>query len=231
MKTPLLKASSLSKSFLYPKRVDLLQNISLTLYPEETLSIMGTSGEGKTTLLHILGSLEKPDQGEVRVLGKLPSNHTRLYDLGFIFQNYNLLEDLTVLENVLLPAKIARKPTGKGSFSRERALWLLDQVSLFPRKDFPSSLLSGGERQRCTLARALINDPSIILADEPSGSLDSATSEKIHNLLVSLVKTEKKGLIVVTHDEELASLCDRKMLLKKGSLFSKTDKSFILSSV
>ncbi len=228
MKSPLLKAIRVTKSFFYPEKITVLKEVSLTLNPGESLSIMGASGEGKTTLLHILGSLEKPDSGELQILGKTPSSQTRLYDLGFIFQNYNLLEDLTVLQNVLLPAKIGRKPTGKNSYAYKRALYLLDLVGLSSRSGFPLSLLSGGERQRCAIARALINNPSLLLADEPSGSLDYETSQKIHELLLYLAKKEKKGLVIATHDLELASLCEKKVLLKQGSLFFDKPKSPIL---
>ena len=205
-----MKARKISKSF--PK-VPLLIDISLDLPPSQSAAICGRSGEGKTTLLHILGALESPDSGEIEIGGqrltRANSAQIRNQQIGFIFQAYNLLEDFTTLENVLMPARIARKP-----ISRQKGLDLLAQVGLEKRADFPAKLLSGGERQRAAIARALCNDPNLILADEPTGNLDRANAKKIGELLLSL----KKSLIIVTHDAELAKLCDRQYLLKEGNL-------------
>ena len=219
MNAPILKATDLSKTFSFPQKIEILQNINLTVYPGDTVAIMGASGEGKTTLLHILGSLDKPNSGSVEILGKPANAKTRLHEIGFVFQNYNLLEDLSLLENVLLPAKIARMPTIEGSPIYKRATALLEKVNLIQRKDYPITLLSGGEKQRGALARAFINNPSLILADEPSGNLDHVSSKEVHNLLISMAKEEKKGLIVPTHDLELARLCEKKWQLKEACLF------------
>jgi lipoprotein-releasing system ATP-binding protein len=222
MKAPLLKAQKLSKTFVRPTAVTIFQDLSLEIVEGEKVAIMGKSGEGKSTLLHLLGSLEKPSSGtlefrqipyETLGVSKLRRNH-----VGFIFQAFNLLEEYTTLENVLMPAKIARKDVKKGSETYLRALRLLEEVGLSSRIHFPAKLLSGGEKQRAAIARALINDPDLILADEPSGNLDSSTSQIIYQLLLDCVHKKGKTLIVVTHDQILASLCDRTLILKDGIL-------------
>jgi len=206
----ILKARNLKKS--YPN-VQVLSGISLSVALGESVAICGRSGEGKTTLLHILGTLEEPDSGELEIAGErlTRSNASLLRNqqIGFIFQTYNLLEDFTTLENVLMPARIGRRPT-----TRQKGLALLALVDLEEKADLPVKFLSGGERQRATIARALCNDPNLILADEPSGNLDRANAKKVGELLLSL----KKSLILVTHDSELAALCDKQFLLKDGQL-------------
>ncbi len=223
MKKTILKAKNIQKSYPGIKEdTKVLLGIDLEVEENETLAIMGKSGEGKSTLLHILGTLESYNSGSLEVCSyKTPSPSTlkiRNEKIGFVFQAYNLLEDYTALENVLMPAKIGRKPTQKGSEAYERALLLLDLVGLNKRAFFLTKLLSGGEKQRVAIARALMNNPDLILADEPSGNLDSTTSSLIHDLLLSTVKEMGKTLIVVTHDKELASSCDRTLLLKDGIL-------------
>ena len=203
-----LIAKNISKSFNYPEKVTVLSNVSLEVAAGESVAICGRSGSGKTTLLHILGTLERQDSGEVIVNGQVATSQNihflRKYSIGFIFQSYNLLEDFTALDNILMPAKIARIEC-----NREKGLALLEQVGLVHRAYFPAKLLSGGERQRVAIARALCNDPKVILADEPSGNLDEKTGRDIGDLLLSLVLEKKKSLILVTHDEKLASLCHR----------------------
>jgi lipoprotein-releasing system ATP-binding protein len=142
----------------------------------------------------------------------------RNQSIGFVFQSFNLLEDETVLDNVLMPAKIGRIETKKGSPAYNRALLLLEAVGLSSRAQFLSKFLSGGEKQRVAIARAFCNDPALILADEPSGNLDQAHSKAIHELLIGSAKKWNKALVIATHDEELASLCDKTYLLKDGSL-------------
>jgi lipoprotein-releasing system ATP-binding protein len=218
----ILQAKKLVKSFYTPTKLTVLKGVDLSVEEGETLAIMGKSGEGKTTLLHLLGTLELPCSGELffREAKIEPSSFAtlRCEKMGFIFQSYNLLEDFTLLENVLMPAKVARKATKPGSPSYKRALHLIEQVGLADRAHFHSKLLSGGEKQRAAIARALCNDPDLIFADEPSGSLDHGHSQEIHQLLIQTVRHHKKALVVVTHDSELASLCDRKLLLKEGHL-------------
>lgn len=213
----ILRAKQISKSYRSPQKVTVLSEISLDLDLGESIAICGRSGEGKTTLLHILGALEKADSGSIEIAG-IPltlfnASSLRSEHIGFIFQSYNLLEDFSVLENILMPLRIARR------FPDQRhALDLLAAVGLEERAHFPAKLLSGGERQRAAIARALCNNPDLILADEPSGNLDQANAERIGSLLFSLVKQHGKSLILVTHDASLARLCDHQYLLSNGHL-------------
>ncbi|MBS0604089.1 MAG: ABC transporter ATP-binding protein [Verrucomicrobia bacterium] len=222
MSTPILKAHQISKRFSAPSPVVVLKEIDFEISRGESIAIVGKSGEGKSTLLHILGTLEKPCSGTLEICGQdirtasLPQLRNR--HIGFIFQSYNLLEDYTVLDNVLMPAKIARAEIRPGSPVHQRALLLLETVGLKERTLFPAKLLSGGEKQRAAIARALCNDPDLILADEPSGNLDNSHSQEVHALLLRLAKDFNKALIVVTHDKELSSLCDKTLLLKDGNL-------------
>ncbi len=217
-----ISAKNLAKTFYSPEPVCVLKRIDLEVDKGASIAIMGKSGEGKSTLLHILGTLEKPCSGELAICGQSIRSGSlaslRNQHIGFIFQSFNLLDDYTVLENVLMPAKIARLPTTPQSPSYKRACSLLEQIGLAPRADFLAKLLSGGEKQRVAIARALLNNPELILADEPSGNLDHSHSQAIHELLLQLTKQEGKTLIVVTHDTELASLCDQKYHLKDGTL-------------
>lgn len=213
----ILQAKNLSKSFKSPEKVTVLADVSLEAEAGESIAICGRSGEGKTTLLHILGTLEKPDSGELSIGGSpvTPFNGAELRrkKIGFVFQSYNLLEDFTTLENILMPARIARRP-----LDQKRALALLDEVGLLDRAHFQAKLLSGGEKQRAAIARALCNDPDLLLADEPTGNLDRATARQIGEILIASAKKRNKTLILVTHDQELASLCTRRYTLAGGLL-------------
>lgn len=219
---PILVAKNIKKTFSQPIEIEILKGVSLDLFPGESIAIMGASGEGKSTLLQILGTLEEPSSGDLFIAGKSvlknPSPVLRNKHIGFVFQAFNLLEDYTVLQNVLMPALIGGKEVGKHSEAYAHAIQLLERVGLSERISFHTKFLSGGEKQRVALARALCNNPEIILADEPSGNLDHATSCHIHELLMESVKQFNKALIVVTHDAELASLCDRKVVLCDGHL-------------
>jgi lipoprotein-releasing system ATP-binding protein len=219
-----LQATSIYKTFKNPSEVKVLEDVSITVKKGKAVCIMGSSGEGKSTLLHILGTLDQADSGSIQICQEEASKgkqcRIRNEKIGFIFQSFHLLEDYTALENVLMPAKIARKNTVKSSPAYERAVHLLDYVGLGHRKDFHSKLLSGGERQRVSLARALCNDPDIILADEPTGNLDHQTSIKIQKILLDSTKGKGKSLVVVTHDPELAQLCDEVYYLQDGILSS-----------
>lgn len=222
MSNRLIEAKELHKTFEKPTKQHVLRGLSLEVGSCEKVAIMGKSGEGKSTLLHILGSLEKLSSGSLTFKGKDYSSHDlaklRCDSIGFIFQAFNLLEEYTTLENLLMPAKIARKNVRKGGQAHKRALFLLERVGLLDRANFPTKLLSGGEKQRAAIARALMNDPDLILADEPSGNLDTSTSQSIYDLLLSCTTESKKTLIVVTHDHTLSSLCDRTLILKDGLL-------------
>lgn len=218
----ILRAEHIKKSFYDPKRLDILIDISLSVRAGESIAICGRSGEGKTTLLHILGTLEMPDAGALFISNtKAESSNAHLLrqkHIGFIFQSFDLLEEFTAIENVLMPAQIIRQNTSPSSQAYARAIDLLRSVDLLDRADTMAKLLSGGERQRVAIARALCNDPLLILADEPSGNLDRASAQRVGELLMQCVKTNQKSLILATHDPDLAALCDRLYLLKDGSL-------------
>jgi lipoprotein-releasing system ATP-binding protein len=220
---PLLVAQTITKSFYYPNIIQILKEISLEIAAGESVAIVGRSGEGKSTLLQILGTLEDPCGGELYIAGEkvISSNRTRLRNekIGFIFQSFHLLEDYTALENILMPARIARQPIGKGSKAEKRALFLLEKVGLSDRAHFHTKLLSGGEKQRVALARAMCNDPCLILADEPTGNLDSQTAQLIHEILINFAQNPSKALLLVTHDRELAGLCSRQYELHNGILY------------
>jgi lipoprotein-releasing system ATP-binding protein len=214
----LLEAHRIGKAYHYPTFVPILKEINLQMKSGESVAIVGRSGEGKSTLLQILGTLEKPCQGTLMIAGHsvAANNCTWLRNkkIGFVFQSFHLLEDCTAIENVLIPARIARQCA-----SEEKGLALLEQVGLVDRAHFPTQLLSGGEKQRVALARAMCNDPCLILADEPSGNLDSQTASLIHEILLNFASQPQKALLLVTHDHGLAKLCSRQYELKQGYLF------------
>ncbi len=218
----MIKVRSIKKTFLYPAEIEILSNVTFDVKEGEILAIVGPSGSGKSTLLNIIGSLEAPTAGEVLLheqnIQEISPPLYRQKHVGFIFQSFYLLEDSTSLENLLLPASIARESIKKGSSAYERALELLGHVDLLHRKDFPSKLLSGGEKQRIAIARALMNDPSLILADEPTGNLDAKNGRILMDLLFNTCKNYGKSMILVTHDLELAKLADRTLTLQEGKI-------------
>lgn len=220
----ILEAVEIRKSFYSPKKVSILGGVNLTVFEGETIAIMGRSGEGKSTLLHILGTLEKPCSGHMEIAGQKVNafnrNLIRNKHIAFVFQSFHLLEDYTALENILMPACIARQSTGQGTKAWKHGMELLELVGLKERAHFHTKLLSGGEKQRVAIARALCNDPDIIFADEPSGNLDKQTSKAIHDLLIGFAKERGKTIIIVTHDHALADLCDRKYTLSDGKILS-----------
>lgn len=219
MKNIILKAVNICKYF-EKNSLKILDGINLELIEGKSIAIMGSSGEGKTTLLHILGGLESPTCGEIYLnsekLSSKNSSHFRSSYIGYIFQNFNLLEDLSLSDNIAMPALIFRK-NKKEILLKVKSL--LKETALEERGPTLAKFLSGGEKQRAAIARSFCNDPKIILADEPSGNLDYTNSKIIHNLLISFVKKKNKSLIVATHDEELANLCDEVYLLKNGTFF------------
>ncbi|MBN4067042.1 ABC transporter ATP-binding protein, partial [Simkania negevensis] len=218
----ILETKNIAKTFRRPTLTPLFDRVSITVEKGETVAIMGPSGSGKTTLLHILGTLENPSEGEVLINGQrvTPRNaaQIRRENIGFVFQSFHLIEHDTAIENVLMPARIARAATRPGTPAYNRAVAMLDAMGLNGRLEHKTHLLSGGEKQRVAIARALCNDPDIILADEPTGNLDTATSEAIHSLLIQCAKKEGKVLIIATHDEQLARQCDRLLTLQNGTL-------------
>lgn len=221
-KKPILEAKELYKSYTHPQNIEILKSVSLKLFPSESIAIMGASGQGKSTLLHILGTLEAPSKGALSICQKpvtrFSSPSLRNQHIGFVFQSFNLLDDYSTLHNVLMPALIAGKDIRKGSATYAYAFELLEKVGVAHRAHFPTKLLSGGEKQRVAIARALCNDPDILLADEPSGNLDKATSDIIHDLLMHCVNDLGKSLIVVTHNSDLAALCNQTLYLHQGIL-------------
>ena len=222
MSAVILRAENVHKTYHIGRRpVEVLHGVSLTIQRGETVSIMGASGAGKSTLMHLLGGLDRPDSGKIFFedtdLVKMTSARRaafRARRCGFIFQSYHLLPELDVRQNVLLPSMAA----GRGGGVRARAEALLEQVGLFGRMDHRPMELSGGEQQRVAIARALINDPDLILADEPTGNLDSHTGENILNNLFDLAHSAQRTLIVVTHNEAVARRCQRELVLKDGAL-------------
>jgi len=197
-----------------------LKGVSLEITSGEIVSIVGASGAGKTTLLHIIGTIDQFDQGDVVINHQNIKgfNDQKLSDfrnrnIGFVFQFHHLLPEFTALENVCIPAFIA----GKGRAEAEkRAKELLEMLGLGERLDHKPSELSGGEQQRVAVARALVNDPAVILADEPSGNLDSKSSEELHRLFFSLRDKLGQTFVIVTHNNELANMADRKLTIKDG---------------
>jgi lipoprotein-releasing system ATP-binding protein len=221
----ILQACQIKKSFTYPAKVTILRDLSLEVRRGESVAIIGRSGQGKSTLLQILGTLEKPCSGKLTIAGQtvnyFNTDKIRNKHIAFVFQSFHLLEDYTALENILMPARIGRKQTFPGSPAYRQAMDLLNKFGLADRAHFNTKLLSGGEKQRVAIARALCNNPDIIFADEPSGNLDKVTAQDIHNILISFVKENNKTLIVVTHDIELAKLCSKKYVLDQGELIEK----------
>jgi lipoprotein-releasing system ATP-binding protein len=225
--TVVLAARGVKKSFAVgARRLEILHGIDLELRTGELLALVGSSGAGKSTLLHVLGLLDPPDEGSVQLQGTLAWNlsiaeraHLRNARIGFVFQFYHLLPDLDARENVLLPAMIAHSRLGFGARKREhreRADALLERFGLADRRTHRPAQLSGGERQRVAMARALFLDPPILLADEPTGNLDSATGAAVLDLLLEEQRRRKLSMILVTHDERIARRCERVITMKDG---------------
>ena len=217
----MIRATSITKSF---GQVTVLRGIDFQVDDREVISIVGASGAGKSTLLQILGSLSRPDTGKVLIDGtdifSLSSDALadfRNRKIGFVFQFHHLLPEFTALENVMIPALIAR--TG-ASEARRQASDLLSSLGLGHRMEHKPAELSGGEQQRVAIARAVINRPSVILADEPSGNLDSNTKKDIHQLFFDLRDRFGQTVIIVTHDRDLASMSDRMLEMKDGLFFN-----------
>jgi len=213
----MISAQAIEKSY---NSLKVLNGVSLEVKKQEVVAIIGKSGAGKSTLLHILGTLDKPDLGKLlineQVVNNLSTNELakfRNQHIGFIFQFHHLLPEFTALENVCLPAFIAGK---KRAEVEQKAKELLDYLGLSHRLEHKPSQMSGGEQQRVSVARALINQPSLILADEPSGNLDTQTSSDLHQLFFKLRTDFALTFVIVTHNLELASMCDRCLTMKDG---------------
>ena len=221
-----IEARELSRDFrIDSTTIRVLKGVSLQVKTGEALSIMGASGAGKSTLLHILGGLDRPSGGSVLFKGEplydlsnRSRTEIRATKIGFVFQAYHLLPELDLAENVMLPAMSRFGAAGRRAENRKRALGLLERVGLAERAAHRPMELSGGEQQRAALARALMNEPEIVFADEPTGNLDSRTGDLVLHYLFELTREKGHTLVLVTHNEEVARRCDRRLVLKDGSL-------------
>ena len=215
--TPMISAREIKKSY---GNLQVLKGVSIDINEGEVVSVVGASGAGKTTLLQIMGTLSTFDSGTITIngadTGKLkgnPLSKFRNQNIGFVFQFHQLLPEFSALENVCIPGFISKAPRRK---VEKRAAELLDFLKLSERMEHKPGELSGGEQQRVAIARALINDPAVILADEPSGNLDTENKNELHQLFFQLRDEFKKTLVIVTHDMQLAGMADRMIKLKDG---------------
>ncbi len=216
----ILKAVNVIKSYdMGATRIEALKGISIDIQKGEFVAIVGKSGSGKSTLMHIMGLLDTPSSGEVILNGintkgmdQKSLAKTRNSEIGFVFQSFNLLQRTSVFDNVMLPLKYSTVPSSKW---KAKVMEMIKLVGLEDRINNKSNELSGGQKQRVAIARALVNDPAIILADEPTGNLDSKTGEEIEKKFIDL-NNEGKTIILVTHDEDLAKIAKRQIILRDG---------------
>lgn len=215
----MIEAKGIYKSF---GNIEVIKGVDLTVEKGEVVCIVGASGAGKSTLLQIIGTLEKADKGEVIIdnqnINKLNQKSLAAFrnqNIGFIFQFHHLLPEFTALENICIPAFIAGVSKKDAT---EKAMELLDYLNIIERKDHKPSMMSGGEQQRIAVARALINRPSIVLADEPSGNLDSQAAKELHQLFFNLRDKMGQTFIIVTHNPQLAKMADRSLTIKDGRI-------------
>jgi len=213
----MIKAENICKSY---NQLQILKGINLSINKGEIVAIVGASGAGKTTLLQILGTLDKADSGtlllneqSINKLSDKKLSDFRNKNIGFIFQFHQLLPEFTAFENVMIPAWIAKSNEAE---SKQRVLELFEYLGIKDRITHKPSELSGGEQQRVAVARAIINNPAVLLADEPSGNLDSASANSLHDLFFDLRNKFNQTIVIVTHNEELANRCDRKLTMKDG---------------
>ena len=225
-KTPVLCIKKLAKTYMMPSKkngVKVFSNLDLVIETPRIIAIMGESGSGKTTLLNLIGMLDKPTKGEIFYNGIERSNIKnpalfRRKNIGFVFQNHLLQDEFSALENIALPLLLLNMPFKKAFSQAEK---ILDEVGLSHRKNHKPSEMSGGENQRIAIARALVHNPSYILADEPTGNLDYENQSKVNKLFIELNLKFCKTVIIATHSVELANLCQEIWILKKGRLLKK----------
>ena len=215
----MIKTNNINKTY---GNLHVLKDINLTVTPCEIVTLVGASGAGKTTLLQIIGTLDSPDSGQVWINDKLTTEMNdkalcefRNNEIGFVYQFHHLFSEFTALENVMMPALIGGQSRKD---AEEKAKELLDVMHLYERADHKPNQLSGGEQQRVAIARALVNSPSVILADEPSGNLDSKNAMELHEYFFKLRETYKQTFLIVTHNEELARMSDRKIEMQDGKI-------------
>lgn len=213
----MITATKINKSY---GALHVLRDVDLSIAQGEVVSIVGASGAGKTTLLQILGTLDRPDSGTLRYgdvdVTKLREKELAAFrnrQIGFVFQAHHLLPEFSAVENVMIPALIAGRPQAE---ARQRAMELLERLKLADRATHKPAAMSGGECQRVSVARALMNTPMVVLADEPSGNLDSQHAKELHNLFFELRREMGQTFVIVTHNEELAAMADRKITIKDG---------------
>lgn len=217
----MLIAKNIHKSY---GTLEVLKGIDLSVDSKEIISIVGSSGAGKSTLLQILGTLDTPDKGSLEINGKsvfqLSPKELALFrnqEIGFVFQFHNLLPEFTLLENICMPAYIQGR---KDKALKDYAFQLMDMLKISSRSDHKPSQLSGGELQRASVARSLINKPSLIFADEPSGNLDTKNAEELHHLFFQLQRELGQSFVIVTHNTELADMADRKVTIQDGLILN-----------
>ena len=215
----MIRVTDIHKSF---GALEVLKGVSLEVAAGEVVSVVGASGAGKTTLLQIMGTLSRPDSGRVEIggedvssLGDKALSKFRNERIGFVFQFHHLLAEFSAFENVCIPGLIGRRPRAE---IERRAAELLDMMGLASRRDHKPGQLSGGEQQRVAIARALVNSPAVLLADEPSGNLDSHNRDEIHRLFFELREKLGQTIVIVTHDENLAAMADRKITMSDGTI-------------
>ncbi len=220
---PLLSAKNLYKTYKEGKMVtEVLKDVSFDIYPKSLLAIIGSSGSGKSTLLHLLGGLDKPTSGEIMFksqqlnrLSEQEKARLRNQEIGFVYQFHHLLPDFTALENIAMPLLIGGISS---SDAKKRAMEMLESVNLVKRANHRPAELSGGERQRVAIGRALINNPALVMADEPTGNLDKSTADSIFDLLLKLNREHGTAFLVVTHDLALAKKLDKQLIMSDGKL-------------
>ena len=223
----LLSAKNLCKTYNEGKMVtEVLKNVSFDIHSKSLLAIIGSSGSGKSTLLHLLGGLDKPTSGEIifksqqlNQLSEKEKAHLRNHEIGFVYQFHHLLPDFSALENVAMPLLISG---AKPNDAKKRAMAMLESVNLVKRANHRPPELSGGERQRVAIGRALINNPALVMADEPTGNLDKTTADSIFDLLISLNRDHGTAFLVVTHDLELANKLDNQLIMRDGQLSNRS---------